>query len=108
MQTELPDFEQLSVIGNATPELIISCLIVRADLSVEDQTTYDEAIALFSPDNYTQITNTIADLSIDRITSATLAQDTENMDFDTLSEVDKDKLRALLAIFVANNELPQE
>jgi hypothetical protein len=106
--TDLAGFEQMSVTGNATPELVISCLVVREDLSAADQITYDEAIALFSPDIYTEITNTIANLSISRITSQVLVEDTEDVDFDLLTEVDKDKLRALLAIFVTLNELPAE
>lgn len=106
--TDLPEFEQLSVTGTSAPEVLVSCIIVRADLSVDDQVTYDEAMDLFTPDCFTEITNTIADLSIDRITSEVLVEGTENLDFDSLTEVDKDKLRALLAIFVANNELPQD
>lgn len=106
--TDLPNFEQLSVTGNATPELVVSCVVVRADLSVEEQLTYDEAIAVFSPDIYTEIINTEAELSIDRITSEVLVEDTENVDFEALSEIDKEKLRALLGLFISLNEIPQQ
>lgn len=106
--TDLTGFEQMSVTGNATPELVISCVVIREELSAEDKVIYDEAVAVFSPDIYTEITNTIAELSIDRITSEVLVEDTENVDFEALSEINKEKLRALLGLFIRLNELPQQ
>ena len=105
IETNEPNIEQMTVWGFSTPETPLSCIVDRNDLSVEDKVTYDDAVAIFTPDAFTKVTNTVAELSISRITSTPITVETEDVDFDLLSEIDKDKLRALLALFVSLNEV---
>jgi hypothetical protein len=98
--------EEMTVWGHSAPTVPLSCHIIKADLTPAEQTTYADAVALFAADTYTNITNTTAELSISRITSDAITVETEDVDFLTLSEADKAKLDALLALFVANNEIP--
>jgi hypothetical protein len=104
ISTDLPDIEVMAVSGTSEPDAPLSCEVNRADLSPADQTTYDVAVALFLADQYTNINNTTAELSISRITSTPITVETEDVDFLALPEVDKDKLRNLLAVFISLND----
>ena len=103
IETNEPNVEVMTVTGTSEPDTPLSCEVTRADLSPADQAIYDNAVALFAADQYTNITNTVAELSISRITSTPITVETEDVDFLLLTEVDKDKLRGLLAIFVSLN-----
>ena len=95
------NYETMLFYGKATPELTISGNLYYTELTAEQKITYDEAMPIVSGSYITTITNTTAELEIDRLTSDVLSEEPAVIDFETLSEVDKDKLRALLAIFVS-------
>jgi len=102
--TDLEGFEQLYIVGESTPENPFSATLVRADLTVEEQVTYDEALGLFNNNKYTQIDDTTSELSIDRMTSIVLTIDKEVVSFLTYTEPDKDKLRNLLTLAVTHKD----
>ena len=96
--------ETMLVVGKATPESNIMIVTVnRADLTVPQQTVYDDAVALVTGNAYTLIENTTSDLNISRVTSSIVSEDEGIFDFATMDLTDQDKLRALLALFVELN-----
>ena len=97
----VPDIEEMFVVGVAAPGGdMFTSYVKRADLTVEQQAVYNDGVNLVSGNYYTEISNTTSTLTIDRVTSEANAEGTNSFDFDVMSEVDKDKLRALLALFV--------
>lgn len=103
-QATLPNIEEISVAGKPTPESEYMQLYVRkSDLTEEQQATYTEGIGLVSGKYFTTINNTTSELVVDRVTSETTTEGEDVFDFETLSEVDKDKLRNLLALFIELN-----
>lgn len=101
--SDLPNLETMYVVGQATPEIFISVSVFRDELTIEQQAVYDDAISVVADYNYNQIINTIAELDISRITSIVLTEGTDIQDFDAMSLVDQDKLRALLALLIELN-----
>ena len=101
--SDLPNLETMYVVGQATPEIFISLSVFRDELTVEQQDVYDTAIAVAAANNYNQITNTVAELEISRITSLVLTEGTVVQDFATMDVADQDKLRDLLALFIELN-----
>ena len=101
--TDVPDVEMMNVIGKIDPlDTDQICVTIDYDdLTVLEQADYDAAVAVLNNVYQNTIINTDADLTIDRVTSATLLVTPEELDWDVMSEPDKDKLRALLAIIVA-------
>lgn len=97
--------ETMFVSGNATPEIFVAVSIFREELTVEDQLIYDNAISLVAPKYYNQIINTIAVLEINRITSTILADGEDVIDFELLSEADKNIFRDFLALVIELNNL---
>ena len=102
LETDLPNIEHMFIVGEVVGGSgeILSCTLRREDLDVAQQTTYDEALVIVSSKCFTEIENTVSELSIDRITSSSLGVGTDVLDFNTMTEGDKDKLRALLALIV--------
>ena len=70
------------------------------ELSPSQKIIYDEAMPIVSGSYLTTITNTTAELDVSRLTSDVLVEEPSVIDFETLSEVDKDKLRLLLGLFI--------
>ena len=106
IQTDLAGIEQMQAVGKvdtADAASFISTLIYN-DLSAPEKVTYDDALTLVASVNYTQIINTVAALGVNRMTSVALIEDEEIIDFDALSEPDKDKFRALLTLFITHKE----
>jgi len=98
---EVPNYETMLFFGKATPELTITGSLFYDELTAEQKITYDEVMPIVSGSYITTITNTEAELEINRLTSDVLSEEEAVIDFETLSEADKDKLRALLAILVS-------
>tara|TARA_R110000868_G_scaffold144281_2_gene363172 strand:+ start:336 stop:668 length:333 start_codon:yes stop_codon:yes gene_type:complete len=99
-----PNIETLSVSGKPAPESsYIQLLVTKADLTTEQQLVYDTGVAVVAGKIITKIINTTAELNIDRMTSDIVEEGEDVFDFETLSEVDKDKLRNLLALFIELN-----
>jgi len=99
--TDVAGIEHMMVIGVAVPgEDQITATIMREDLTPEQQTVYDMGVALVSGNAFTTINNTTSELEISRMTDQVVSEDTGEFDFETMSEADKDALRALLALFV--------
>jgi hypothetical protein len=71
------------------------------DLTKEEKAVYDDALNLVADKNYNIILNTQAELEISRITSTVLSEGTDTEDFALMTEVDKDKFRALLALLIS-------
>lgn len=96
----VPDIEELSVSGKLTAESTYIQLYVKySDLTAEQKIVYSNAVSLVSGKYFTNILNTPAELIIDRMTSEVLGEGTDNFDFNTMSDSDKDKLRSLSLLF---------
>ena len=101
--TDQANIETMFVSGKSLPnsdKIDINCHINYADLTIDEKLIYDNAIALVVDKNYNLIINTTAELEINRVTSTILEQGTDEVDFETLSELDKDTLRKLLGLFI--------
>lgn len=96
--------ETMFVSGNATPEIFVAVSIFRNELTVEQQLIYDNAIALVADTYYNEIINTIAVLDIVRMTSTVLTDGQDVIDFNLLSEADKDIFRDFLALIIQLND----
>jgi len=102
--TNLPDVETMLVVGKATPESAEMIVTVnRTDLTVPQQTVYDDAVALVTGNAFTLIENTTSELNISRITSSVVSEDEGVFDFAIMNLTDQDKLRALLTLFIELN-----
>ena len=104
--TEIIGIETMFVAGQLVGGSGIVDLVVQIDyseLTIEQKSIYDQALDLVSDSNYNMILNTTAELEISRITSTVLTEGTSTEDFESLSEVDKDKFRALLGLFIELN-----
>ena len=96
-----PNIETLSVSGRLTPESnYIQILVVKSDLSEDQQAIYTNGVNLVSGKFITKIINTTAELNIDRMTSDSVEEGTDTFDFETMSVADQDALRALLGLFI--------
>lgn len=102
LTTDLPNIERMFIAGEAVGGSgeILSCTLIREELDVAQQVTYDEAISVVSGKYFTEIQNTGAELTIDRVTSESLSAGTDVLDFSTMSLDNQDKLRALLALII--------
>ena len=70
------------------------------ELTQEQKDIYDAAINIANSNFYTDIINTEAEILINRVTSTPLIEGLDLIDFLTLSESDKDKFRAFLALLI--------
>lgn len=97
----VPDIEEMMIAGEAVAGSgeFFTAYIKRSDLTTEQQTVYDTGINIISGKYYTEINNTTSILTFDRVTSTIGVEGTDVIDFDLLSEDDKDKLRDLLTLF---------
>jgi hypothetical protein len=103
--TDIPNIEHMSMAGTDDSGNIFSTFLKREDLDVAEQTIYDDAVALFNNKWHTTIDNTLSELTIDRMTSAVIDQDSEEVvDYTTMVEADKDKLRAFLTMALVNKD----
>ena len=92
-------FEQLLVVGCPDGSSDGNDLrIERANLDAGQQTTYDDFIGLAQGKAYMTVANTTCKLSYDRITSAAVSEDTEDLDYATMSTPDKAKLNAFIQL----------
>lgn len=100
-----PNIEEMLVNGEAVTGSgdFFTSYVKREDLTPEQQDVYDAGVSIVSGKYYTEITNTTSTLDISRVTSTSSVEGTDVIDFESLSETDKDKLRALLALFVRLN-----
>lgn len=103
--TDIPNIEHMAMAGTDDSGNIFSTFLKREDLDVAEQTVYDDAVALFNNKWYTAIDNTLSELSIDRMTSAVIDQEAEEtVDYASMVEADKDKLRAFLTMALVHKE----
>jgi hypothetical protein len=104
LASTIPDLEEISVAGKLTSESdYIQLYIRKSDLTEEQQVIYTEGIGLFSGKYFIVINNIVSELVIDRVTSETTIEGEDIFDFETLSEIDKNKLNNLLAFFIELN-----
>ena len=91
-QTDLPNFEQVSLVGLCNSEPL-DALIVRADITTEQQTVYDAYTTLGTDKVYFNIENYPDPLSLTRFTSAAVTVDEEEiLDWNTMDQADKDTI----------------
>jgi hypothetical protein len=103
--TDEANTETMLVTGEPIPgEGMIVTNLFYNDLTAPQKIVYDEAMPIVTGSYYTTITNTTAELKINRVTDDVLVEAPATIDFESLSEADKDKLRALLALFVELSE----
>lgn len=105
LQVTKQDIEQMFINGLVKPtdESRISVIVDYDSLSDSEKIDYDAAISVVSASYDNSIINTEADLQIDRVTSKTLNSAQQELDWNSMSEEDKDKLRALLTIIVSKS-----
>lgn len=95
-----PNIETLSVSGRLTPESnYIQILVVKSDLSEDQQAIYTNGVNLVSGKFITKIINTTAELNIDRMTSVVIEEGINDIDFQALTTTKKNKLNALFSLF---------
>jgi hypothetical protein len=103
--TDLPNIEHLSIAGKDDNGDIFTALLMRENLDAGDQTTYDNAIGLFGNNYLLTINNTLSELTVDRVTSTVMDMEgEETVDFNGYTEANKQKLRDLLALAIANKD----
>ena len=96
-----PNIETLSVSGRLTPESeYIQILVVKSDLSEDQQTIYTNGVGLVTGKFITKIINTTADLNIDRMTSDIVEEGEDIFDFQNMSAEDQNALIALSGLFI--------
>lgn len=96
----VPDIEELSVSGKLTAESTYIQLYVKySDLTPAQKTVYTNGLAVISGKYFTEVSNTEAELSIDRMTSVVLEEGTNSVDFESLTATKKNKLNALFSLF---------
>ena len=78
-----------------------TCNLLFEELTVEEQTVYNEAISIVANNHRNIIDNTTAILDINRVTSSTLLVGEVTQDFLALSTQDQDKLRSLLVLIIS-------
>jgi hypothetical protein len=104
--TDVPNIEHMDIYGNDDSGTHFTTCLMREDLTTEEQTIYDDAIALFADNRETNIDNTLSEFWIERMTSTVVDfEATEDVDYATMNETDKDKLRAFLAMVLANKDV---
>ena len=106
----VPNIEEMVVNGEVVTGSgdFITAYVKREDLTSEQKDVYDAGVSIVSGKYYTEITNTTSTLDINRVTSTDSVEGTDVFDFETMSEVDKDKLRDLLALFITLNNQDAE
>lgn len=103
LQTTDPNIEEMFVSGSITGDDSVVDLVTHisySDLTASQKTVYDSAISIVGGKYYNTINNTTASLIIDRVTSSVLTSGENITDFNALSSAEKDKLRALLSLFI--------
>jgi len=75
--------------------------IVRADLTIEEQGTYDEFIGLSQNKSRVLISNTDSETSYDRMTSAIIVEDTLELDYVTMTPTNKLKVDNFIALAIS-------
>lgn len=100
--TNIPDIEQVLIEGEAIEgsENLFVCSIFKESLSEEDKLLYDDALALIASTYHTRINNTTSRLDISRTTSIVLSDGVSEIDFQSLSVDDQNKLKAFLALVI--------
>jgi len=99
--TDEANTETMFVFGEPVPgEGSIVTNLFYNELTAPQKVVYDEAMPIVTGSYFTTITNTVSELEISRVTNDVLTDVPSVIDFEALSEIDKDKLRALLALFV--------
>ena len=104
IQTDLPNIEKLHVTGGMGGTNLIDTVLVidRNELTENQKTKYDEAVSVVTPNYFNTITNTTEILTINRVTSTTLNEGNETIDFE---ELDADDQLKLLGFIDLLNEL---
>lgn len=105
--TEEPNIEHMAVTCEQVEGSgdIFVVHIFREELSTEDQTTYDNAVALVGDNYENEILNTTSFMEISRMTSTPLLEGKDTKDFLTdYTESQKDDLRAFLTMVISMRE----
>ena len=96
-----PNIETLSVSGRLTPDSeYIQILVVKSDLSEEQQAIYTNGVNSVAGKIITKIINTTAELNIDRMTSDSVEEGEDVFDFQTMSSEGQDALRDLSGLLI--------
>lgn len=101
--TDQPNIEQMFISGEEVGGSgeFFTCNIYREELTPEEQSVYDAGVSVVNDNYYNIINNTVASLTINRITSTVLVEGEDVLDFEALPLEDQDKLRALLALIIS-------
>jgi methionine synthase I (cobalamin-dependent) len=92
------NIEEIAVLGNYE-DGNTNLHIIYSDLTPAQKTVYTNGLSVVSGKYFVEVSNTEIELSIDRMTSEVLEEGTDIFDFETMSDIDKDKLRALSMLF---------
>ena len=102
LSTTEPNIEVLTAYGEAVSGsgIFFNTNIYYDTLTQPQKDIYDAAINIVNDNFYNEIINTESEISINRVTSTPLIEGLDVIDFLTLIEADKDKLRAFLALLI--------
>lgn len=102
-QTDKANTEQMLLMGHHDDitTAFINKLVKKENLDVAGKALYDEVVAIGGEKSFVTLSNTKSRLSVDRITSNAISLDKNEMDFDSLTEVEKDSFRNFLALAIS-------
>jgi len=102
LHTPSSGVEEMFVSGSIDGSFVtdIRVHLVYADLNASERIIYDDALSLLGDNYLNNIINTVARLDINRVTSTSLVEGLDTSDFEAFSEPEKDKLSALLNLFI--------
>lgn len=82
--------------------------MIRSELDPSDVTIYDDFSGLFTANCFGGINNTPDELDMDCFQSVAVVEGTDDLDYATMDQADKDKVDAFVAMAERLNQLPTE
>jgi hypothetical protein len=97
--------EQKLVFGeiNGNP---VQTELIKADLDPADVIIYDDYGSLFTTNCFSDIANAPETLDMDCFTSVVVVEGTDDLDYATMVQGDKDKVDAFISMAERLNQLP--
>jgi hypothetical protein len=81
--------------------------LIKADLDPADVVIYDDYESLFTTNCFGDIANTPETLDMDCFTPVIVVEGTDELDYATMSQADKDKVDAFTSMVERLNGLPE-
>jgi len=84
----------------------VETLLAKADLDPADVVIYDDYESLFTTNCFGDIANTPETLDMDCFTAVVVVEGTDDLDYATMIQADKDKVDAFISMAERLNQLP--